>query len=163
MPHSVPSRRRGYFGVGIYHAKTEANVGTLLRHATLYGAAFVFTIGPRYRRQASDTCDTTRHVPLFEHDDLDSLIANLPYGCPLVGIELDPRARVLGDYAHPERAAYLLGAEDHGLPPVVTDRCHSLLRIPTPGRESMNVAVAGTLVMHDRYMTREHGRIEVSV
>jgi tRNA G18 (ribose-2'-O)-methylase SpoU len=143
---------RGFFAVGIYHPKTEANVGTLLRSATLYGAAYVFTIGRRYRPQASDTPKTPLHTPLFHYEDLDGALRGLPWSTPLVGVELDPRARPLRRFAHPPRAAYLLGAEDHGLPPQVTDRCHALIQIESPGLASMNVATAGTVVLYDRYV-----------
>lgn len=47
---------RGYFGVAVYRPKTEANIGTLWRSATAYGAAFLATVGQRHQRQASDTC-----------------------------------------------------------------------------------------------------------
>ena len=65
---------RGYFAVGIYGCKTPENVGTLWRSATLYRAAFVFTVGARYRRfQASDTAKTPNHTPLFHFKDLADL------------------------------------------------------------------------------------------
>lgn len=145
---------RGYFGIGIVHGKTEANIGTLWRAAYLYDAAFVFTVGRRYKRQASDTPNTPRHVPLFEFSAIDDLLAHLPYSCPLVGVELDPRAVPLSEFQHPERACYLLGAEDHGLPIATLDRCHALVQIETPQPQSMNVSVAGSLVLHSRYMSR---------
>lgn len=142
---------RGYFAVGVYHPKTEANIGTLMRTAYLYDAAFVFTVGRRYSKQASDTPYTSRHVPLFHFASIDDLINHLPSGCPLVGVELDPRGVQVQDYKHPERAAYLLGAEDHGLPQHVVDRCHSLVEIPSVQPQSMNVAVAGSIVVYDRH------------
>lgn len=142
---------RGYFGIGIVNGKTPANLGTLWRQAWLYEAGFIFTVGRRYERQASDTPNTPRHVPLFEYADLDDLLAHLPYGCPLVGVELDPRAVPLPTFTHPERACYLLGAEDHGLGPSVLERCHALVELPTPRRASMNVAVAGALVLDHRF------------
>lgn len=142
---------RGYFGIGIINGKTKANIGTLWRSATLYDAAFIFTIGRRYKRQASDTPHTPRHTPLFEFDTVDDLLRHLPYSCPLVGVELDPRAVPLTEFKHPERACYLLGAEDHGLSPSVTDRCHHIVQVETAQPQSMNVAVAGSLVLHSRY------------
>lgn len=148
------SAARGYFAVGVVHPKTEANVGTLWRHATLYGAAFVFTVGRRYVPQASDTAKTPRHTPLFHFDTVESLRRHLPHAAPLVGVELDPRAVPLGRFAHPERAVYLLGAEDHGLSAADRDACHALIQVESPGLASMNVAVAGTLVMYDRHMER---------
>lgn len=143
---------RGFFAVGVYHPKTEANIGTLMRTAFLYEAAFVFTVGQRYRRQASDTPDATRHIPLFHFANVDDLIAHLPHETPLVGVELDPRGERLGEYRHPERAAYLLGAEDYGLPADVTDRCHALVEVESIRPQSMNVATAGSIVIYDRFI-----------
>ena len=58
----------GYYVIGIYHTKTECNVGTLYRSAYQLGAAFVFTIGRRYKKQASDTYNTTLHIPLYHYE-----------------------------------------------------------------------------------------------
>jgi tRNA G18 (ribose-2'-O)-methylase SpoU len=146
------SSPRGYFAVGIYHPKTPHNVGTLWRSASLYGAAFVFTVGSRYRRQSSDTPTTPRHKPLFHFDDIGDLHRHLPWSCPLVGVELDPRAAMLGEYEHRERAVYLLGAEDQGLPVDVLDQCHDVVQIESPVPWSMNVATAGTVLMYDRHI-----------
>lgn len=143
---------RGYFAVGVYHPKTAENIGTLWRTAHLYGAALIFTVGRRYKAQASDTPKTPRHTPLMHFADMEDLHAHLPWSAPLVGIELDPRAVSLPEFVHPERAVYLLGAEDHGLPLSVLDRCHHVVQVPTPAPQSMNVAVAGSLVIYDRHV-----------
>jgi tRNA G18 (ribose-2'-O)-methylase SpoU len=142
---------RGFFAVGVYHPKTAVNIGTLLRTAYLYDAAFVFTVGRRYKVQASDTPNTTRHIPLFHFETVDDLISHLPDSTPLVGVELDPRAIPLHEYEHPIRAAYLMGAEDHGLPQHVIDRCHDLVVLDSPQPQSMNVSVAGSIVIYDRH------------
>lgn len=139
---------RGYFGIGVYHAKTETNIGTLLRSAYQLGADFVFTVGRRYDKQSSDTTCAWRHLPLYHHDSLDALIAGLPYSCPLIGIEMG--GRPLGNYVHPERACYLLGAEDSGLPSDVMARCHQIVELDAVRTPSFNVAVAGSIVMYDR-------------
>jgi tRNA G18 (ribose-2'-O)-methylase SpoU len=145
---------RGYFGVAIYRPKTELNVGSLWRTADLYGAAFLGTVGRRYARQASDTLSSPQHTPLVHYGDLDDLLEHLPHSCPLVGVELDPRAIPLDELVHPERALYLLGAEDDGLPPSVVDRCHHVVSVPCPTPRSMNVACAGSVVIADRFMQR---------
>jgi tRNA G18 (ribose-2'-O)-methylase SpoU len=142
---------RGYFGVAMYHAKHDTNVGTLWRSARTYRAAFIATVGRRYEKQSSDTCKTPLSTPLHHFADLDDLTWHLPHGCQLVGVELDDRAVPLGEFQHPRSALYLMGAEDHGLPGEVLDRCHQVVQIPTPGPMSLNVAVAGSLLMHDRY------------
>jgi tRNA G18 (ribose-2'-O)-methylase SpoU len=145
-------RGRGFFAIGIYGSKTPENLGTLWRSASLYAAAFVFTVGKRYKRQASDTMDTASHVPLFHYSDVDDLVAHLPHACPMVGVELDPRAIPLARFDHPQRGCYLLGAEDHGLSTLVIDRCHALVQVEAARPWSMNVASAGAVLLYDRYI-----------
>lgn len=144
---------RGYYAIGIVHAKKEVNIGTLFRTAQSYGAAFIFTVGRRYAKQASDTTKAWRHLPLYHFATIEDLVDHLPYDCPLVGVELDPRARPLQSYTHPERACYLLGAEDNGLTEAERQRCHQLVQLP--GAYCLNVATAGSLVMYDRWCKRE--------
>ena len=145
---------RGYFAIGVYRPKTAANIGTLWRTATLSGAALIFPVGERYQRQPSDTPKTWRHIPLLHFADLDDLVEHLPFSAPLVGVELDERAKPLWKFAHPERAVYLLGAEDDGLPPAVLKRCHHVIQIESDQAQSMNVATAGAVITYHRHMTR---------
>jgi tRNA G18 (ribose-2'-O)-methylase SpoU len=139
---------RGFFEIGIYHSKSPCNIGTLWRSAYQLGAAGIFTVGARYTRQCSDTLKAPRHIPLRHYSTLEELIDHLPHSCPLIGIEMG--GKDLTEYRHPERACYLLGAEDHGLPPKVMEQCHGLVSLPSIRTLSYNVAVAGSLVMFDR-------------
>lgn len=143
---------RGYFGIGVWQPKTEVNIGTLWRHAYLYGAAFMFVIGRRYSKQCSDTPKAYRHIPLWQFETFDDFSRVPIYDCQLVAIELDKRSILLPRFEHPRRAIYLLGAEDHGLAPQILDRAVHIVQIPTPQPQSMNVASAGTIVMYDRYV-----------
>jgi tRNA G18 (ribose-2'-O)-methylase SpoU len=142
---------RGFFAIGVYHPKTENNIGSLWRSAHLYGAAFIFTVGRRYQHQASDTTKASGAIPLIHFETVDDLVEHLPNSTPLVGVELDPRAKLLGAYQHPVRGAYLLGAEDHGLPLQVLDRCHSLVEIESVEPWSNNVATAGGILLWHRH------------
>lgn len=139
---------RGYFGIGIVGSKTPLNVGTLWRSAGNMGAAFIFTVGRRYPRQGSDTIKAWKHIPLFELDSLDDLRLLAPSDCVPVGIEQAVGARRLPGYTHPERAIYLLGAEDTGLTGAAMQWCRDLVEIPSS--RCLNVAVAGSIVMYDR-------------
>lgn len=85
---------------------------------------------------------------MFEFTDSEALFDHLPHGCVPVAVELDERARPLQWYVHPERACYILGAEDNGLPRRVIDRCRDVVQIP--GDYCLNVAVAGSIVLYDR-------------
>jgi tRNA G18 (ribose-2'-O)-methylase SpoU len=140
---------RGFFGIGVWHVKSEVNVGTLMRSATAFGADFAFTVGRRYRPCSADTPNTPRNLPVYHYGDVEDLVRHLPYGCPLVGVEIDERAVPLNAFEHPERACYLLGAEDHGLSKEAMARCHRLVSIPGASR-CLNVASAGTVVLYDR-------------
>jgi tRNA G18 (ribose-2'-O)-methylase SpoU len=124
----------------------------LWRSAFLYDAAFIATIGRRYTHQASDTSNTPNRIPLIHYDDIDALIGHLPTGCQLIGVELDERAVPLSRFWHPENALYLMGAEDHGLPPEVLARCHHVVQVESPKEWSMNVSTAGTTVLYSRYL-----------
>lgn len=156
VPHRKPSTtRRGFYGVAVYRPKREINVGCLWRSATVYGAAFLATIGRRYERQAADTPNSPLHIPLHHYTDLDDLVAHLPHSCPLIGVELDERAIALDRFDHPVRALYLLGAEDDGLPPAVLARCHQVVQIPSVLPRSLNVAVAGSLVIAHRHWSEQ--------
>lgn len=145
-------KARGYFGIGIYHTKTAENVGTLWRTAHILGASYIFTIGRRYKKQSSDTTKATRHVPLFEYDTFDQFRANLPRECRIVAVELTEEATPLPSFKHPSQCVYLLGAEDHGLPAAVLERCHAAVVIP--GERCLNVSVAGSIVLYDRVAKR---------
>ena len=140
--------KRGFFGIGIYQTKTEANIGTLWRSAHNFGADFIFTIGKRYRKQPTDTTLALRHVPLYEYDTFEELKKYKPIDSSLVAIEQSELSQNIKDFIHPEQAIYILGAEDHGLPIEYQEKCHSVISINTS--MCLNVAVAGSIVMFDR-------------
>jgi tRNA G18 (ribose-2'-O)-methylase SpoU len=143
---------RGYFGIGVEGISKPANVGAVLRTAHAFGASFVFTIAPDTDIsgfRASDTAETAGSVPLYTYPDVASL--DLPRGCSLVGIELMDQSVDLPSFRHPRRAAYVLGPERGSLSPQLVERCDHLIKIPT--RFSINLSLAGALVMYDRMIS----------
>ena len=127
------------------------NVGTLWRSAYLFGASFIFTIGKRYPTQASDTPKTERHVPYYEYENWKAFEKTLPRKSNLVFIEQAERSHVLSEAVHPEQAIYILGAEDKGIPEKLMRGCQ-IMEIPYEKNISMNVSVAGSIVMYDRFI-----------
>lgn len=75
----------------------------------------------------------------------------MPDGARVVCVELAAAARPLHTFVHPERAVYLLGAEDHGLPAAALER-YPLVSAPSDW--SLNVATAGSIVLYDRLVKR---------
>ena len=92
---------KGYFGIGCLNMKTAENYGTLFRTAQILGADFIFLIGSRFKRQASDTMKSWKHLPLFEYKDFKDFNNHRPYDCPLIGIELLENATPLSEFKHP--------------------------------------------------------------
>ncbi len=138
----------GFYGIGIQNGKTPENLGVLWRSAQNFGADFIFTIGNRYARQACDTHNAVSAVPYFHYDTFDDFYSHLPKGALLIGVELEDSAVLLKDFAHPRACVYLLGAEDHGLSRKAREKCHHLIKFQTP--RSLNVSIAGSIVMYDR-------------
>lgn len=140
---------RGYFGIGVEEITKPMNVGSLFRTAHAFGASFVFTIDAKYERddaELSDTSRTAQQVPLHEFATVGTL--RLPRDCTLVGVEITDDAELLPSFRHPRCAAYVLGAERGGLSPELVNACDQLVKIPT--KFSVNLAVAGAIVMYDR-------------
>lgn len=143
---------RGYFGLGVEGVSKGANIGAVFRTAHAFGAGFVFTVDPRtdvseYRR--ADTSNTAETLPFYVFDTAEDLV--LPQGCKLVGIELLEDSVDLPSFRHPRNAAYILGSERGGLSKGIVDRCDHVVKIPM--RFSLNLSVAGALVMYDRMLT----------
>ena len=124
------------------------NLGNLMRIAHAFGASFFFTIGGRVRLSdaQSDTSDASGHIPLYHFDMPHDL--RLPANCALVGVEITDDAIDLPSFKHPPRAAYVFGAERMSLSAATLARCAFVVRIPT--RFSINVGMAGAIVMYDR-------------
>lgn len=141
---------RGYFAIGAEGISKPMNLGNLMRSAHAFGASFFFTVDAHQRilsAPKSDTSNSTEHLPLFHWPSIDRM--DLPQDCKLVGVELTEDAVDLPSFGHPARAAYVLGPEQGSLSPEMVARCSHTIRIPT--RFCINVAMAGAIVMYDRY------------
>lgn len=137
-----------FFGIGIVNGKTPENLGVLWRTAQNMGASFIFTVGNRYANQASDTHNAVKSMPYFHYKTFEDFYDHLPKGVRIVGVEKTDAAKNLEDFHHPKRCVYLLGAEDHGLSNTAIEKSHFLVQFPS--QFSLNVAVAGSIVLYDR-------------
>ena len=146
IQHDYPNN--GFYGIGIMHGKHDHNIGTLWRSAYIMGASFIFTLGRAYKQQTSDVVNAWTKIPLYHYDSIDDLKKHLPYSTRLIAVELDEQSVPLETFEHPERAIYILGNEKNGLPEPVLAACHDIVQLP--GAFSLNVAVAGSILLYDR-------------
>jgi len=140
--------KQGYFGIGIYHPKSTDNMGTLWRSAYLFGADFIFTIGQRYKHQPTDTLKGVKHVPLFTFETFEQFKESIPESNLVI---VEQGGKPLQEINHPERAVYLLGSEDKGVPQEYF-KGHTVVEIESNGISSLNVATAGTIILYDRFV-----------
>ncbi len=139
--------KNGYFGIGVFQMKNHLNLGTLWRSAVNLNADFIFVIGKRFKREASDTVNAFKKIPLYEYDNFDQFYDNIPYSCQLVCVEQTDNSKPLSKFKHPDHCIYLLGSEDGGLPEKVLKN-KQVIHIES--KSCLNVAVAGSIIMYDR-------------
>jgi tRNA G18 (ribose-2'-O)-methylase SpoU len=140
---------RGYSALGVEGVSKPRNAGAVIRTAHAFDASFAFTVGETLNKREiahADTSKAIEQIPLYMFRSVRELA--LPEGCQLVGVELTDDATVLPSFRHPRSAAYVLGSERLGLSEEMLDLCDNVVKIPT--RFSLNLAVAGALVLYDR-------------
>ncbi|HXC54983.1 MAG TPA: RNA methyltransferase [Rhizomicrobium sp.] len=142
---------RGYFAAGVDGISKPMNLGNLMRIANAFGASFFFTINAQVKlsEAQSDTARSDGALPLYSYKSADEF--RLPAGCRLVGVEITEDAIELPRFRHPQRAAYVFGAERMSLSPAVLSRCEFVVRIPM--KFSINVGMAGAIVLYDRLIS----------
>lgn len=151
MPKLKIPNKRGFFGIGIYHSKNGLNIGTLWRSAYIYDAAFIFTIAKRYPGQASDTMKSIRHIPLWHFQNIEDFTNHIPFDCKPICVENTTDSTPLKVFSHPERAIYILGAEDSGLPSELLDK-YQIVSVESAKEFCLNVSMAGSILLYDRFV-----------
>jgi tRNA G18 (ribose-2'-O)-methylase SpoU len=142
---------RGYFAVGVDGISKPMNLGNLMRIAHAFDASFFFSINTQVKLTdaQSDTSNAEGAIPVYAFGSAGDF--RLPVGCRLVGVEITDDAVELPRFRHPLRAAYVFGAERMSLSDEVLKRCEFVVKIPT--RFSINVGMAGAIVMYDRLVS----------
>lgn len=143
---------RGFAAIALHRPKSDGNVGGAVRAAGVFGAKLVVVGASRPaakgRIERTDPRSTHRHIPIqFLPDVLDGI----PHDCMVVAVEIDKHAQLLPEFEHPERAYYVFGAEDVGLPMEILRVCDYLVCIPGG---SLNLAAAVNVVLYDRVAKR---------
>jgi TrmH family RNA methyltransferase len=127
--------------LALWRVSDPGNVGTLLRSADAFGAGVMLSkgcadpFGPKALRAAMGSTFRVR-LPEFELSNAVALVAD--GGTPLDELELD------------RYSTFVLGAEREGLPAEIVERCRARATIPVERVDSLNVAMAGTIVLYAR-------------
>jgi tRNA G18 (ribose-2'-O)-methylase SpoU len=142
---------RGYFGVGVDGISKPMNLGNLSRIANAFDASFFFSINAQIKMSdaQSDTSRAQQALPYYQFSTIDEF--RLPLGCKLVAVEITEESVELPRFHHPQRAAYVFGAERLSLSPAVLARADHVVKIPM--KFSINVGMAGAIVLYDRLIS----------
>lgn len=134
------------------------NVGACFRNAAALGADAVLldaaSCDPLYRKSIRVSAGTALSLPFARSGDGAGIVDALADS----GVEtwaLTPSGgEKLHTLAPPPRLAILLGAEGHGLPSALIDRCRRISIPMTPGIDSLNVATAGAIALAHVFASR---------
>jgi TrmH family RNA methyltransferase len=156
-----PSPKPGDFFLYLDAVQDPVNTGILVRSARAFGASCVFA--------GEGTCDPFRltalfrsggaafHVPVLACTSEAFLDWALSTGVALLAAVPGGRLPEPGTGLQ-KPFAILLGNEGRGLSPQFGDRCAQEVGIPmVRGWDSLNVAVAGSILMHEFSTRRERG------
>lgn len=138
------------------------NLGSIIRLAACFGVAGIM-LGPRSadpfsRRVQRVSMGSVYTMPIVYSRDVAATLAELRerHAVESWATVLDESADVLGLIPRPPRLALVFGSEGHGLMPDVIAACDRRVTIPMqPGVDSLNVAVAAGIFLHE--VTRATG------
>lgn len=125
-------------------------MGAVARATGCFDADYMATIGTKYDHHAT-AVGHERHVPIWYFNKFRDLKVSFPWDTKIVAVDYNDDATPLSEYQHPERAMYVLGEEGPGFEqyPEVLERADDTVYIDA--EYCMNVAVAGNMVLRDRY------------
>jgi 23S rRNA (guanosine2251-2'-O)-methyltransferase len=139
------------------------NFGSLLRTAAAVGAHGAIIPGHRAvgvtPAVAKAAAGATEYLPIAQVGNLSRALETLKAaGLWVVGLDARAeQAHVQADLSGP--LAIVVGGEGRGLRPLVRQGCDFLVRLPMPGPiESLNAAVAGSIVLYEVLRQRTDGR-----
>ena len=138
--------------VGLVGLTNHDNVGSIFRNAAAFGADGVLldpeSCDPLYRKAIRVSAGTALVVPFARCSSTDEMFDVLA-SAHIEPIALTPRGEETIDALPPAPRALLLGTEGPGLPDLVLARTRRVRIDMAPGLDSLNVAVASGIALHE--------------
>ena len=152
------SPRAGLCWVVLEAVRSEGNLGSLIRTSEAIGGAGFILIGPRIDPFAPAVVRASMGA-LFGQTFIRTNERSLwnwvrRHRCRVIGATPDGSAD-LHRFHYPRPTILVLGEERQGLTPRQRELCSDLVRIPMVGvANSLNLAVAGSLLLYEVYRAR---------
>ena len=139
--------------LALFGISNHDNMGGLFRNAAAFGVDAVLLdtacCDPLYRKAIRVSVGAALKVPFARLPAGEDPLGLLE-GAGFTALALSPSgAERLAGLARPDRAAVLMGAEGPGLPASVLARARTIAIPMAPGWDSLNVAAASALVLHE--------------
>lgn len=133
------------------------NIGTLLRSALAFGfedALFLpGTCSPFNPKAIQASQGAIFALNLHFVSNIEEGFATLrAANYRLIGTALSEKSVAAEGFAYPKQFALILGNEGRGMCEFALNHCDDLLKISMQGIDSLNVGVAGSILMHDAYL-----------
>lgn len=143
------------------HLQDPQNLGTLLRTAEAMGVHGVVIPNRRAARitpaVSSASAGAVEHLPVAQVTNINRLIDELKEaGVWVAGLDGSPDTPPLHQANLSGALGVVVGNEGSGLSRLTREKCDFLVRLPMHGQvESLNAAVAGSIVLYAARQTRE--------
>lgn len=128
------------------------NVGTLIRSACSFGLDAVILSSDCADPYGPKTIQSTQgalfHIPVFSADLLQTIQTLRSQALPVYGAALHQNSIELHDLSIPDGFALIIGNEGQGISQSVLDACTQLVHIEMAAFESLNAAIAGSILMY---------------
>eukprot|EP00933_Yihiella_yeosuensis_P001144 TRINITY_DN10186_c0_g2_i2.p1 TRINITY_DN10186_c0_g2~~TRINITY_DN10186_c0_g2_i2.p1 ORF type:complete len:232 (-),score=44.61 TRINITY_DN10186_c0_g2_i2:64-759(-) len=134
----------------LFNVGKKQNFGTLLRSACAFGVTEVLIVGAA-KLQTFGNQGTAQHAQTRHFESLEAAKEWLASkGARLCGIEIDDSAKPVTSHPFSGSTAFMLGNEGAGMTPQQRAACDFFTYIPqhSGATASLNVAVAGSIVLH---------------
>ncbi len=136
-----------------YLLKSPENMGHVIRLASNFGCARVIFVGDKNAIRESKIKKVggaaTGQVDWCFVDE-DSWLSQISEDYQIVAVETSENSKCVANIHFPEKVAFVLGNEIHGLSDETVNKCHMAVHIPMIGKvKSMNVSHACAVVLYE--------------